>query len=209
MVAGARAALWTESETRAHARASGKVFTETGIMAGTDIWAEIGAEWRSGDTEPSLSRDLAAWLEQQRLQAHGTGQKERAAISSISSILAETVAPILAKPLGLLSKAVWTKSVSSSLSKTSAPPTKASVLRPSSSPSPPNNRETQAVAASKISQVDVNRNSSDNNSNLHWGKKLNSPIIQTQFLASHLSSSFDHDSLHTCICEELYQDVGG
>lgn len=177
MVAGARAAVWTETEAGAHARASGKVFTETGIMAGTDIWAETGAEWRPGDTEPSMSRDPADWLEQQGLQVHGKGQREQPAVSSVSSILAETVAPILAKPLGLLSKAVWTRSFSSSLSKTSTPTTKASSLRPSSSPSPASNRETQTVAANNISLVYVNSNSSASNSSSQWGKKLDSPVI--------------------------------
>lgn len=170
MVAGARAAVWTETEAGAHTRASGKVFTETGIMAGTDIWAEVEAEWRPGDTEPSMSRDPATWLEQQGLQAHGMSQGEQPAVSSVSSILAETVAPILAKPLGLLSKAAWTRSFSSSLSKTSAPTTKASSLQPSSSQSPANTRETQTVAASNISLVYVNSNASSSNSSSHWGR---------------------------------------
>lgn len=175
MFAGARAAVWTETEAGVHTKASGKVFTETGIMTGTDIWAEVGAEWRPGDTEPSVPREPAAWPEHQGLQAHGMSQRDQPALSSVSSILAETVAPILAKPLGLLSKAAWTRSFSSSLSKISSPTTKASPSRPSSSPSPAVNRETQTVAPSNSSLVYVNSNSSDSNSSSHWGKKPDFP----------------------------------
>ena len=170
---GARAAVWTETEEKAHD--SGKGFTETGIMATTEISAKAGAKWTPGNTEPSMSRDLAAWLEHQQRQAQGTGQGEYPAASSVSSILAETVAPILTKPLGLLSKAVWTRSFSSSLSKTSTPTTKASALRPFSSPATANNKDTQA--ASNISLVYVNSNSSASNSSSHWGKKMCSLVI--------------------------------
>lgn len=172
-------AVWTEPDAGAR-----KVLNDTRMMAGTDVWAEVGAEWRPGDTEPSMSRDPAAWLKQQGLQAHGTGPREQPAIAPASSILAETVAPILAKPLGLLSKAVWTRGFSSSLSKTSAPATKASSLRPSSSPPPASNRETQTAAASTSSLVYVNSNSSASNSSSHWGKELAKPGLQTHLLAS-------------------------
>lgn len=180
MVAGARAALWTEGETGA----SGKVLTPPGITAGTEVRAEIEAEWRSGDAEPSASRDPAAGPEQQGLQARGTGQSQQAAIPPVSSTLAETVAPMLAKPSGLLSKAVWTKSFSSSSPKTSAPPTKASVLPPSSTLSPANNAEAQTVAASSVPQVNVSSSSSASNGNSHWGKTLSGPTVRTHVLAS-------------------------
>lgn len=177
--AGTRAAAWTDTEAGVHTGSRGKVSTETGIMTGSDIWAEVGAEWRPGDTEPRMSRDPAARLEQQELQAHRRSQREPPAISSVSSLLAETVAPILDKPVGLLSKAVLTRSFSSSSSKTSTPTTKASSSQPSSSPSPSpgNNRQTQTVASSNMSVVSVNSNSSSSNSSSHWGKKSGCPII--------------------------------
>ncbi|XP_029697831.1 UPF0606 protein KIAA1549L isoform X2 [Takifugu rubripes] len=176
--AGTRAAAWTETEAGVHAGARGKVFTETGIMTGSDIWAEVGAEWRPGDTEPRRSRDAAVRLEQQGHQAHRMSQREPPALSSVSSLLAETVAPILDKPVGLLSKAVLTRSFSSSLSKTSTPTTKASFLKPSSSPSPSpspgNNRQTQTVASGNMSVVSVNSNSSASNSSSHWEETVRS-----------------------------------
>lgn len=171
VLAGARAAVWTETEAGVHTGASGKDFTETGIMTGADIWAEVGPEQRPEDTEP-------AW--QQGLQARGLSQREPPALSSVSSLLAGTVAPIVEKPLGLLSKAALTRSFSSSLSKTSSPTTKAAPLRPSSSPPPPpspgNTRETQTVASSNMSAVSVNSNSSASNSSSHWGKKSGCPV---------------------------------
>lgn len=180
MFAGAR--VWTETEAGVHAGPSGKVFTETGIMTGSDIWAEVGAEWRPGDIEPSMSGDPAAWLEQRGLQARGMSRREQPAPSSGSSTLAETVAPSLAKPLGLLSKAVWTRSSSSSLSRSSSPTTKASSLRASSSPPPANKREAQTVASGNMSLVSVSSNSSASNSSSHWGKRPGCPNIYTQAL---------------------------
>lgn len=180
MFAGTRAAAWTETEAGVHAGARGKVFTETGTMTGSDLWAEVGAEWRPGDTEPRRSRDAAARLEQQGLQAHRMSQREPPALSSVSSLLADTVAPILDKPVGLLSKAALTRSFSSSFSKTSTPTTKASFLQPSSSPSPSpgNNRQTQTVASGNMSAVSVNSNSTaSNSSSSHWGKKIGFTLI--------------------------------
>lgn len=181
MFAGTRAAAWTETEAGVHAGARGKVLTETGIMTGSDIWAEVGAEWRPGDTEPRRSRDAAARLEQQGLQANRMSQREPPALSSVSSLLADTVAPILDKPVGLLSKAALTRSFSSSLSKTSTPTTKASFLQPSSSPSPSpspgNNRPNQTVASGNMSAVSVNSSSSASNSSSHWGKKIGFTLI--------------------------------
>lgn len=179
MFAGARAAVWTETEAGVHAGASGKAFTETGIMTGADR-AEAGPERRSEDAEPAGSR------EQQGLQARGSSQREPPALSSVSSFPAGTVAPILEKPLGLLSKAALTRSFSSSLSKTSAPTTKAPPLRASSTPppSPGNNRETQTAAASNVSAVSVGGNSSASNSSSHWGKKSGCPASSPQLVAS-------------------------
>lgn len=171
LFAGARAAVWTETEAGVHTGASGKAFTETGIMTGADIWAEVGPERRPGDTEPAWSR------EQRGLQARGSSQREPPALSSDASSLAGTVAPILEKPLGLLSKAALTRSFSSSSSKTSSPTTKAAPLRPSSSPppSPGNNGETHTVASSSVSAASVNGDSSASNSSSHWGKKSGRP----------------------------------
>lgn len=171
--AGARAAVWTETEAGVRAEAGGKVFAETGIMTGTGVWAEVGAEWRPGDAEPSMPRDPAAWLGQQRLQTRGMGQKEQPAFSSVPTMLAETVelqAPALGKPLGLLSKAAWTRSSSSSSSKSSSLTAKASSLPSSSlsSSSPASNRESQ-TAASNVSLVVVNSNSSNSNSSSSLG----------------------------------------
>lgn len=188
---GARAAVWTEPGAGAQAGTSSKVSTETGIMAGTDIWAEVGADRRPGDTGPTMSRDPAAWLEQRGLRAQGGSRGEEPDVSSVSSILAETVAPILAKPLALLSKAVWSRSFSSSLSKSSAPTTKASSLPPSSSSSPASNGETQTAAASSTSVS----NSSASNSSTHWGKMLG-PVLEPASIQSPRSPSLDPQSLH-------------
>lgn len=174
--AGARAAVWTETEAGVRAEA-GKVFAETGIMTGTGVWAEVGSEWRPGDAEPSLPRDPAAWLGRQRLQTFGMGQREQPAFSSVPTKLAETVelqAPALGKPLGLLSKAAWTRSSSSSSSKSSFT-TKAASLPSStsssslSSPSPASNIESQTVASDNVSLVAVNNSSSNNNSSSSLG----------------------------------------
>ena len=181
--AGAGAAVWTETEAEVRAGAGGKVFAETEIMRGTGAWAEVGAEWRPRATEggdlPSMPREPAAWLGQ---QTRRVGQRETAAFLSVPTMLAETVelqAPVLRKPLGLLSKAAWTKGSSSSSSKTSSSSassstTKASSLPSSSSSSPSSssissssssasNRESQTAASGNVSLVDVNNNTSNSN----------------------------------------------
>ncbi|KAK2841849.1 hypothetical protein Q5P01_012049 [Channa striata] len=139
--AEARTAVWTETEAGLRTGAGGKVFAGTGIITGTGAWAEVGAQWRPVDREggdlPSMPRAPAAWLGRQRLQTRGEGQREQAALSSVFTMLAETAelqAPAVGKPLGLLSKAAWTKSTSSSSSKASSSVTKASSLPSSSSP---------------------------------------------------------------------------
>ncbi|KAF3689191.1 UPF0606 protein KIAA1549L [Channa argus] len=181
--AEARTAVWTETEAGVHAGAGGKVFAETGIITGTGAWAEVGAEWRpvkgKGGDLPSMPRAPAAWLGQQRLQTHGEGQRDQAALSSVLTMLAETAelqTPVVGKPLGLLSKAAWTKGTSSSSSKTSSSTTKSSSLPSSlssssvtkasslpSSSSPATNRGSQ-TAGSNVSLLAVNSSSNSNSS---------------------------------------------
>lgn len=173
--AEARTAVWTETEAGVRAEAGGKVFTETGIMTGTGAWAEVGAEWRPVDTEgeglPSMPGDTAPWLGQRRLQTDGEERREQAAFSSVLTMLAETAelqAPVVGKPLGLLSKAAWTKSSSSSSAKaTSSSTTKASSLPSSStsSSSPASTLQDSHTAGSQnISVLVVNTNYSNSNS---------------------------------------------
>ncbi|XP_040893607.1 UPF0606 protein KIAA1549L [Toxotes jaculatrix] len=203
--AEARTAVWTETETGVRAGAGGKVFAETGIMTGTGAWAEVGAEWRPANREggdlPNLPRDPAAWLGQQRL--HGEGQREQAAFSSVLTMLAETAelqAPAVGKPLGLLSKAAWTKSSSSSSSKASSSSssttstTKASPL-PSSSSTPPSNRDSQPAGSDSVSQVAVNSNSSVSNSSISLEDSVSSlPAWDLPTVPESLLSTVgDHD----------------
>lgn len=189
---GSRAAVWTGTEGEVQTAASGKVFTETRIMTGTGVWAEVGAEWRPRDAEKIMPRDSAPGWVQQKQQARGMGQGEQPAFSSVSTTLAETVklqAPALPKPLGLLSKAAWTRSFSSSLSKTSSSSTKTS-LPSSSSPSslsPASSRESQTPASGNISLVVVNSNTT-NSSSSSLGKVLLSSTIETN-LIFHLTTS--------------------
>lgn len=169
----ARTAVWTETEAGVRTLAGGKVFAETGIMTETGAWAGVGAEWRPVDTEggdlPSIPRDPAAWLGQRRLQMAGDGQREQAAFSSVLTMLTETAelqTPAVGKPLGLLSKAAWTKSSSLSSSKASSPTTKASSL-PSSSPSsssPAINKDGQAAVSHNVSAVVASNNSTNSSS---------------------------------------------
>lgn len=160
--AEARTAVWTETEAGVRTGAEGKVFAETGITTGTGAWAEVGAEWRPVDREggnlPSVPKGPAAWLGQQKLQ---TGQRDQAAFSS------DLQAPAVGKPLGLLSKAAWTKSFSSSSSKTSS--TKASPLPSPSSPA--SNKDGQTVGPN-VSPVAVHSNSSSSNSSTSLGIEL-------------------------------------
>ncbi|KAM4572359.1 UPF0606 protein KIAA1549L isoform 2-T2 [Odontesthes bonariensis] len=115
--------------------------------------------------DAEVPREPAAWLVQERLQ---TG-RERAAFSSVLTMLAETVelqAPAAGKPLGLLSKAAWTKSSSSSASKASTSTTKASPLTPyfSSSSSPSSKNSVNQTAGPTNASVVVGNNSTNNNS---------------------------------------------
>lgn len=172
--AGAGAAVWTETEAGLRAEA-GKVFAETGIMSGTGVWARVGTEWRPQGGEPGLPRNTAAWLEQQRLQTFGTGQKEQPDFSSAAT---ELQAPAVGKPLGLMSKAAWTRSSSYSASSRSSFTTKSAPLPPSSTSttttststsSPASGVESQTVASDNVSLVAGSNSSSYSNSNSSLG----------------------------------------
>ncbi len=174
--AGARTAVWTETEAGVRAGPGGRVFAETGIMTGTGAWVEVGAEWRPADVKgsdlTSMPRDPDAWL---GLQTHRVGQRKQAAFPSVPTVLAETgelPSPALGKPLGLLSKAAWIKSSSSSSSKASSSPvTKASSLPFSSSSSsfPTSTRESQTAASDNVTLVVTSSNSSNSNSSSSFG----------------------------------------
>ncbi|XP_013867622.1 UPF0606 protein KIAA1549L [Austrofundulus limnaeus] len=146
--AEARASVWAEAE----AGAGGKVFAEAGVMTETRAWAEsVAAEV---GVLPSVPEDPAPLLGRE-------GEEE--ALSSVLTALAETAelpAPTVRKPLGLLSKAAWTKTSSSSSKAASSSTTKASSVASSSSSSSP----TSQAAAANVSVVLGNNNSSDNNS---------------------------------------------
>ncbi|XP_018559604.1 LOW QUALITY PROTEIN: UPF0606 protein KIAA1549L [Lates calcarifer] len=209
--AEARTAVWTETEAGMRAGAGGKVFAETGIMTGTGAWAEVDAEWRPVDKEggdlPNMPRDPAAWLGQQRLHTHGQGQREQAAFSSVITMLAETAelqAPAVRKPLGLLSKAAWTKSSSSSSSKASSSSssssssvTKASSLPSTSlsSSSATSNRDSQTAGSGNVSLVAVTYNSSSSNSSFSLEESVNSlPAWDLPTVPESLLSTVgDHD----------------
>ncbi|XP_026167554.1 UPF0606 protein KIAA1549L [Mastacembelus armatus] len=199
--AEARTAVWTETETGVNAEAGGKVFAETGIMTGTGAWAEVGAEWRPVDREradlPRMPRDPAAWLGQQTLQVREEGQKEQAAFSSVLTMLAETAelkAPAVGKPLGLLSKAAWTRTYSSTSSKASSM-TKASSLpsSSSSSTSPASNRDSLTVGP--VSLVAVNNSSPNSNSSSSLEESVSSlPAWDLPTVPESLLSTVgDHD----------------
>ncbi|XP_068595726.1 UPF0606 protein KIAA1549L [Brachionichthys hirsutus] len=189
--AGARTAVWTETETGVRSGAGGEIFAETGIMTGTGVWAEVGAEWRAGTSEgaevPSMPRDPAAWLGKQTA-------------FSDPPMLTETVelqAPALAKPLALLSKAAWTKSYSpssssSSSSKTSSSTsstTKASSLPSSSSFSTPVNVGESRTTASRNDSVDSSDSSSSLGTSVSSLPAWDLPTVPE----SHLSTVGDHD----------------
>ncbi|XP_047189462.1 UPF0606 protein KIAA1549L isoform X2 [Scophthalmus maximus] len=209
MFAEDRAAVWTETEAGVRPGAGGKVFAETGILSGTRAWAEVGAEWRPVDGEggdlPNRPRDPAAWLGEQGLR--GEGQREQAAFSSVLTMLAETTelqAPAAGKPLGLLSKAAWTRSTSSSSSKASSSSSTSSSskakasslpsLSSSSSPPPPSNRS-QTAGSNNVSLAAVNSSSSNSNSSLSSEESVSSlPAWDLPTVSeSLLSTAGDHD----------------
>ncbi|XP_029008460.1 UPF0606 protein KIAA1549L isoform X2 [Betta splendens] len=182
--AGSRTAVWTEAEAGVQTGAHGKVFAEAGIMTGTSAWAEVGAEWRPlerrGGDLPIVPREPGAWLGREKLQTRAEGKRDQAAFSSVLSMLAETAdlqGAELGKPLGLLSKAAWTKSSSSLSSKASSSSsstikasslpfssltTKASSLLSSSSLA--SNKDSQ-TPGSDVSPTAINSSSSNSNSN--------------------------------------------
>ncbi|XP_058501338.1 UPF0606 protein KIAA1549L isoform X4 [Solea solea] len=181
--AEARTAVWAESE----AGAGGEVFAETGILTGTGAWAEAGAgaEWRpaerEGDDLPNMPREQAAWLGEQRLRRRGGDQREEvAAFSSVFSVLAET-APAVRKPLGLLSKAAWSKSMSSSSSKASSSTTK-SPSSPASSTT--GNRNVQTAAANNASLFTVNNTNNNNNNNSNSSSSNSSSFTSEESVSS-------------------------
>lgn len=170
----ARTAVWTETGAGVRTGASGKVFAEHGVVKGTGAWAEAG--WRPVDTDegdlPSMPRGPAAWLGQARLQTGGEVEREQAAFSSVLTMLAETAelqAPPVGKPLGLMSKAAWSKSLSSSSSKASFTSTTKALSFPSPSSSSSSSysaskNDSQTAEASNTSLIVGNNNSSINSS---------------------------------------------
>ncbi|KAI9538038.1 hypothetical protein NQZ68_019379 [Dissostichus eleginoides] len=161
----AGAAVWTETEAGVRVGTDGNVFAGARIMTGT--LTEVGAEWSPTDAKggglPMMPRNPADFVGPQSLQTRGEGQREQAA----PSILAET--PVLGKPLGLLSKAAWSRSSSSSPSKASSPSssssssaTKTSSLPSSSSAA--SKTESETARSESVSLVVVNSNSPSSNS---------------------------------------------
>ncbi|XP_054884657.1 UPF0606 protein KIAA1549L isoform X1 [Poeciliopsis prolifica] len=159
--AEAKTSIWTETQGGVSAGAHGKVFAEAGIMTETRAWAEAG--WRPVDTEdealPSVPEDPAPMLVQ-KLRTNGEDQREQAALSSVLSMLTESTelqTPAVRKPLGLLSKAAWSKSSSSSKALSS------STTKASSLPSSPSSKKlSQTPPSTNLSVVIGNNNSSAN-----------------------------------------------
>lgn len=152
----ARTSVWTETE----AGAGGTGFAGTGIMTEAHAWAEAG--WRPVDAEEGVPGDPAPMLGQEQ----GGEVRREEAFSSVLTALTETAAlqaPTVRKPLGLLSKAAWTKTLSSSSKAGSSSTTKASSVASSSSSSSSSPSSHAAVTAN-VSVVLGNNNSSDNNS---------------------------------------------
>ncbi|XP_061629096.1 UPF0606 protein KIAA1549L isoform X2 [Phyllopteryx taeniolatus] len=152
--------VWIESKRRVAATGDSTVLSETGIMRGA------GAKGRLVDTIvedlPSSPRYSAAWLRQTVGQDKG-GQ-------AVLTKVAETRDPQeVRKPIGLLSKASWTKISSSSSSKasSSSSTTKASSLTSTTtslSSTPAISRDIQTVKPDAVSLLDVSNISSDGNS---------------------------------------------
>ncbi|XP_037306722.2 UPF0606 protein KIAA1549L isoform X2 [Pungitius pungitius] len=145
--------VWTEAEVAVRAGADGTVFAET--------LAKVGAEWSPVDEGrgglAGSPRDPAARTERQREQA------------ALSSPPKGGIAP--RKPLGLLSKAAWTRGTSSSSSKasssssSSSTTTKASSLpSSSSSSSPASKRDSETTRPDNGSLAATNSKSSGSNS---------------------------------------------
>ncbi|XP_047203773.1 UPF0606 protein KIAA1549L isoform X2 [Girardinichthys multiradiatus] len=164
--AEAKTAVWTETQGGMGVGAHGKVFAEAGIMTETRAWAEAG--WRpvvaEEDELPSVPGDPAPMLVQKKLRMGEEVQREQAALSSVLTMLTESAelqTPAVRKPLGLLSKAAWSKSSSSSSKALSSSTTKASSL-PSSSFSPSSKNLSETPPSTNISVVLGNNSSSTN-----------------------------------------------
>ncbi|XP_023811712.1 UPF0606 protein KIAA1549L isoform X2 [Oryzias latipes] len=165
--ANARTAVWTETEA-VRTGENGKAFAETGIVTGTGAWVETG--WRPVETQrPNVHEDPAEWPGPEHLQMSREIEREQAAFSSVLTVvseMAELQAPAAAKPLGLLSKAAWTRSLSSVASKASSPsPAKALSLTSSASPSSSSSsafvNESQTEASINVSVVPGNISSNN------------------------------------------------
>lgn len=166
---GDEAAVLTEREAGLRAQAR-EVFAQTGIMSDAGVWARVGSEWRPRD-QPGSPRNTAVWLEERRLQTFGPDQREQPDFSSVAT---ELQAPAVGKPLGLLSKAAWTRSSSYSASSRSSFTTKSAPLPPSTTAattsSPPvGGVESQAVPSDNVSLVAVGNVSANSSSNSSLG----------------------------------------
>ncbi|KAM4553765.1 UPF0606 protein KIAA1549L isoform 2-T2 [Fundulus diaphanus] len=194
--AEAKAAVWAETEGGVGAGAHGKVFAEAGIMTETRAWAEAG--WRPVDTAedalPSVPEDPAPMLVQEKQRTGGEVQREQAALSSVLTVLTESAelqTPAVRKPLGLLSKAAWSKSSSSSSKALSSSTTKASSLP--SSPSTPSSKKPSPTPASTNISLVLGKNSSAANYSLdELGSSLPAWDLPT-VPESLLSTVGDHD----------------
>ncbi|XP_051917946.1 UPF0606 protein KIAA1549L isoform X2 [Hippocampus zosterae] len=152
---------WNESKRRVAAGGDSQVLSETGILRGN------GAEVRPADTKqqnlPGSPRDSAAWLK----QAIGEDQGGHAVLPTVAHT---TDPPAVGKPLGLLSKAAWTKISSPSSSKfsssSSSTPKTSSLtsLSTSLSSTPAIKRDVQTAMPDAISPLDVSSTSLDSNS---------------------------------------------
>ncbi|XP_077424414.1 UPF0606 protein KIAA1549L isoform X3 [Vanacampus margaritifer] len=140
--------------SRVSAEGDGEILSESATMRGN------GAEDRLADTkgEDLPSRDSRALGEDKGGQA-------------VLTMVADTPdSPAVRKPLGLLSKAAWTKISSPSSSKVSSSSSSAakasSLISPSTSLSstPAINRDIQTVKPDAVSLTDVSNSSSDSNS---------------------------------------------
>ncbi|XP_061140104.1 UPF0606 protein KIAA1549L isoform X2 [Syngnathus typhle] len=152
-------ALWNESKHRVAAGGDSMVLPEPSIMRADEVqWADTKVEGL-----PNSPRDSPTWLK----QADGGRQ-------AVLTMVADTTdPPAERKPLGLLSKAAWTKisspssSSSSKVSSSSSSTTKASNLTsPSTSLSftpAMNHSDVQTVKPDIISLIDVSNGSSDSN----------------------------------------------
>lgn len=153
----AKTAVWSETEAELRRDSDGKVI---GTLTGARTWTEVDAEWR-----PMDPGERGAWLGR---PTHGQGMREKAAFSSVISVLAggtaELQAPAVPKPLGLLSKAAWTKSSSSSSSKSSSTTTKAP-----SNTSPPATSTATTTQAQHTASPEGSSNSSLSNSSFTLG----------------------------------------